>query len=172
VVDVPSISTNSFSIFLRKLLILVVLLTTSIVTVRVWGTPNNPEPGQELPFDTPGTELLARHAALIKASSVVVMGSLTSSLFQAAAWGVPSILDRGGQKPESRAATPVLFEDADASGMIADGMAVTQTVEELIDTIRRYLDDPGWDADVWNTIAGKWDYQDSNYVANFMKLIE
>jgi len=126
----------------------------------------------ELPFDTPGPELLARHAALVKASSVLVMGSITSSLFQAAAWDIPSILDRTGQDQESKTATPVLFEDADPSGMIADGMPVTQTPEELIETIKRYLDSPGWDSEVWRTIANKWDYQDDNYVDNFMSMIE
>ena len=126
----------------------------------------------ELPFDTPGSELLARHAALVKASSVLVMGSITSSLFQAATWGIPSILDRSGQDQESKTATLVLFEDADPSGMIADGMPVTESPEELIETIKRYLDSPGWDSEVWRAITDKWDYQDDNYVDNFMRMIE
>jgi len=41
----------------------------------------------------------------------------------------------------------------------------------LITLIRRYLDHPDADSEVWARIAGDWDYRNPEYVSRFMSLI-
>jgi hypothetical protein len=123
-------------------------------------------------FDGPGTEALAEHASLVRASTVLIMGSITSSLFSAAVWAVPTIHNRAERSVFAEMLEPTpLGEKEDPSGLILAGLPVTHALDELVQLTSAYLTTPGMHDQVWDRIARDWDYQDPDYVHKFASLI-
>lgn len=124
-------------------------------------------------FDSPGIEVLAAHAALCRSSSVVIMGSPTSSLFQTCVWGVPTIVNDATLRPEAGLAlSPADLERADPSGLLAAGMPVAHSLDDLVTLTLAFLRNPDHKRETWAKIAAEWDYQVPDYVERFLRVVQ
>lgn len=124
------------------------------------------------PLGAAGTEALAEHASMLRASTVLIMGSFTSSVFQAAVWGVPTILNRAERKGPPELIAPFAHEEDDPSGTISAGLPLAWSLGELLRLTKAYLANPGMHDDVWDRIGRDWDYQDDDYVEHFLRLLD
>ena len=124
-------------------------------------------------FDRAGDQNLAEHARTMRESSVVIMGSITSSVHQTAVWGIPTILNNTELRPmPDDAYSPTFYEEVDLNEFFSAGLPVAHSLEELCDLVAAHLEEPGLNADVWARIASDWDYQNESYVEDFLRLVD
>jgi hypothetical protein len=123
-------------------------------------------------FDGAGSKFFAEHAVIVKESDILILGSLTSAQFQSAVWGVRTILNATELEDyPTDAYKPTVYEDVDLAGFFSSGLAVAHDFDELCDLTVRYLDDPSEGLAACSHIARDWDYQNENYIEDFLQLI-
>jgi hypothetical protein len=128
--------------------------------------------GNKYALDAPGTSALKDHSTLLRASALMIMGSITSSVFATAVWGVPTVLNRAGRTADAEDVHPMEREDEDdPGGMVTSGLPVARSTDELIQLTQAHLNNPGMNEQVWKRIASDWDYQNDDYVADFRNLL-
>ena len=124
-------------------------------------------------FDRSGGSVFADHARAIRECDVLVMGSLTSAIFQTTVWGIPVVLNSTELHDypwdARRPSTP---EAVDALGFFSAGLPVAHSLPELIELVQARLKDPELGRASSARIAAEWDYQDPQYAANVLALVD
>ena len=124
-------------------------------------------------FDGAGPGFFTDHAWTVKESSVLVLGSLTSALYQAAAWGVPIVLNATKlRRYPDDAYSPASGLDTDFCGFISAGLAVARSLDELCVLTEAHLIDPAHGKAACGQIARDWDYRNAGYVEELLRMIE
>lgn len=118
-------------------------------------------------------EQIIDYLKTISAISVLVMSGTTTLMFDALYFCLPTILNLADPTGtlKSRRVTDLFIED-DAVGIFSSGVSVIFSFHDLIQKIKEELDNPSSCAQVRENILSSWDYQNQNYVGDFMNLIK
>ena len=124
-------------------------------------------------FDSGGTDYLFEYVETLRQSSVVVMSATTGALLQTCLLRVPAIANLVELSEYPREGfSPLALEKTDSFDLFKTGLPAAHSLEELVWMINEYLEHREKDRDVWKRILDEWDYQNENYIEDFVGLIE
>lgn len=103
---------------------------------------------------------------------VFVMSLMTTMCFDALYFNKPVISNfTDPSLIMKKRGTRAYLED-DITGMVSSGIPIVFTHDDFIQKIKEALNNPSWHTQVRENILSNWDYQNQNYVTDFMELIK
>jgi len=108
----------------------------------------------------------------ISSIDVFVMSLITTMCLDALYFNKPTISNFADPSLmlEKEGFSTYLKEDM--TGMVSSGLPIVITYNDLIQKIKEALNNPSWHPQVRENVLSNWDYQNQNYVSDFMDLIK
>lgn len=126
----------------------------------------------EFPITSTVKAEIIDYLKMISSINVLVMSSITTMFLDAYYFGVPVISNFTDPSMSLQKKGCPLLLDGDPLGIISLGMPVVHSFDDLILKIREALSTPSVHNTIEGSILERWDYNNNNYVDNFMKIID
>jgi hypothetical protein len=142
--------------------------------------PKSCEPSESDPTDSDGKvlfrspdmnqwieapeEFWLEHALSLRDSELVVFGTFTSGIYQAAVWGTPIVINAIDQSGISTPLSPSQAVRDDYAGLTKAGVIYASTYDELADVTLEAVLNPAEGISKSAVIGELWDYSESEYI--------
>jgi hypothetical protein len=109
-------------------------------------------------------EFWLEHALSLRDSELVVFGTFTSGIYQAAVWGTPIVINAIDQSGVSTPLSPSQCINDNVGGLAEAGVVYASTYDELAEVSREAVLNPSEARSKSAVIGELWDYSESEYI--------